>query len=101
MRPSPFALERFFAEHEFSAPYLLCCSDCESVRVEELTSATPNGLQGLLDLQLRYGDSHGEPALREAIARLYETIEPQHILVFTGAEEAIFAFVHSMLDSGD
>ncbi|TVM19970.1 hypothetical protein DPQ33_01725 [Oceanidesulfovibrio indonesiensis] len=101
MRPSPFALERFFAEHEFTAPYLLCCSDCESVRVEELTSAAPDGLQGLLNLQLRYGDSHGEPALREAIAKLYETIEARNVLVFTGAEEAIFAFVHSMLDQGD
>lgn len=101
MRPSPFALERFFAEHEFTAPHLLCCSDCESVRVEDLTSASPDGLQGLLDLSLRYGDSHGEPGLREAIARLYTTIEARNVLVFTGAEEAIYAFVHGVLDPGD
>lgn len=101
MRPSPFALERFFAEHEFSAPHLLCCSDCESVRVEDLTAASPEGLQGLLDLPLRYGDSHGEPGLREAIARLYETIEARNVLVFTGAEEAIYAFVHGVLEPGD
>lgn len=30
----PFKLERYFAEHEFSAPNLLCSSDCESVQDE-------------------------------------------------------------------
>lgn len=24
-----FKLERFFAKHEFCAPYLMCCSDCQ------------------------------------------------------------------------
>lgn len=36
MRPRPFRLERFFAEHEFSVPHLLCASDCEPVRLNEL-----------------------------------------------------------------
>ena len=36
MKIEPFHTERFFAAHEFSAPYLLCPSDCESLTVEEL-----------------------------------------------------------------
>ena len=36
MKISPFHTERFFAIHEFSAPYLLCASDCESLTVDEL-----------------------------------------------------------------
>ncbi len=31
-----FGLERFFARHEFSARYLLCTSDCESMSIDEL-----------------------------------------------------------------
>ncbi|MDD4256036.1 MAG: hypothetical protein PHP59_11770 [Methanofollis sp.] len=33
MQLRDFALERFFAQHEFTAPHLLCTSDCESVSV--------------------------------------------------------------------
>ena len=33
---APFALERYFAKHEFSAPYLLCCSDVEPLLQKEL-----------------------------------------------------------------
>jgi hypothetical protein len=32
----PFALERYFALYEFSAPNLLCCSDCEALSMSEL-----------------------------------------------------------------
>ena len=32
----PFELERFFAIHEFSAPHLLCCSDCAPLTVDEV-----------------------------------------------------------------
>jgi hypothetical protein len=28
--------QRFFAQHEFSAPHLLCCSDCEPLTLKEL-----------------------------------------------------------------
>jgi hypothetical protein len=31
MRIAPFALERYFARHEFSARYLLSSSDCEAL----------------------------------------------------------------------
>ena len=40
-RPRPFALERFFAKHEFSARRLLCSSDCESMSVRELLALEP------------------------------------------------------------
>jgi hypothetical protein len=32
----PFALERYFAEHEFTAELLLCSSDVEAYRMREL-----------------------------------------------------------------
>jgi hypothetical protein len=36
MKLASFKLERFFAVHEFTAPWLLCCSDCESMALGEL-----------------------------------------------------------------
>jgi hypothetical protein len=36
MKIAPFALERYFAEHEFSAKYLLSSSDCESLQMSDL-----------------------------------------------------------------
>ena len=36
MQIRPFALRRFFAEHEFSAEFLLCSSDVESYALREL-----------------------------------------------------------------
>jgi hypothetical protein len=31
-----YVVQRFFAEYEFKAPYLACCSDCEPLALSEL-----------------------------------------------------------------
>ncbi len=36
MNLPPFEVERYFAKHEFTAPYLLCSSDPETTSVREL-----------------------------------------------------------------
>jgi len=36
MKIKTFALERYFAKHEFSARHLLSCSDCEALSMQEL-----------------------------------------------------------------
>lgn len=85
----PFALERFFAAHEFSARHLLCTSDCESVSVRELLGLEPGAEKRLLDLRLGYTETRGAPGLREAIAARYGKISPEEVFVHAGAEEAI------------
>jgi aspartate/methionine/tyrosine aminotransferase len=97
----PFRLERYFAEHEFNAPFLLCCSDCESLTVKELLALEPGAMEGLQDLWLGYTESQGGAALRQRIAGLYNTISPEDILVHAGAEEAIFNFMNVTLERGD
>jgi aspartate/methionine/tyrosine aminotransferase len=97
----PFTLERYFAQHEFSAPYLLCCSDCESFSVEDLLSLEPGAETQLRELWLGYTQSSGSPTLRREIAQLYERVGADHVLVHAGAEEAIFNFMHAVLDPGD
>lgn len=101
MRVNPFQLERFFARYEFKAPYLLCASDCESMTVEELLSFEDNSIEEFKNLWLGYTESMGSPMLREEITKLYEHMDSADILVHSGAEEAIFSFMNSVLDKGD
>ena len=89
MRIHPFKLERFFAQYEFKAPYLLCTSDCESYSIKELLELEPGSLDNFKEQWLGYTESEGSPSLKLEISKLYDTIHPPHILVHSGAEEAI------------
>jgi aspartate/methionine/tyrosine aminotransferase len=101
MNLSPFKLERFFAKYEFSTRYLLCSSDCESMSVAELLAMEPGAAEELQQIWLGYTESQGSPGLRAEICRLYRTIQPEQILVHTGAEEAIFLFMLAAFQPGD
>ena len=43
----------------------------------------------------------GDPELRELIAGLYSNMSAENILVFHGAQEAIFGYMNVMLEPGD
>jgi aspartate/methionine/tyrosine aminotransferase len=101
MQIKPFKLERYFAQHEFSVDYLLSASDCESLSQSELLAlADPDGRRLWEELELGYTESQGHPLLREAIARLYQTIQPADIIV-AAPEEAIFIAMNCILRPGD
>jgi len=102
MRLHDFALERFFARWEFSAEMLLCASDIEGWPLRELLDlADEDGRRRWADLRLGYTESAGEPALRAEIAGLYERVSADEVMVFSGAEEAIFALHNVLLEPGD
>lgn len=101
MRIAPFRLERYFATHEFSAPYLLCASDCESMKLQDLLALEPGAREQFNSLWLGYTDSRGAPQLRQAISLLYEKVAADQVLVHAGAEEAIFNFMNVVLNPGD
>lgn len=101
MHLPPFQLERYFARYEFNVRHLLCCSDCESLTLKDVIDLEPGAGDKLEKLWLGYTESQGNPALRRAISRLYELIKPDHVLVHSGAEEAIFLFMHAALAPGD
>ncbi len=101
MEIEPFALERFFAEHEFRARRLLCASDCEPLAVGDLLALEPGAAEAFARLRLGYTETAGDPGLRGAIASLYEGIGADDVLVFSGAEEAIFVFMNAVLAAGD
>jgi aspartate/methionine/tyrosine aminotransferase len=101
MNLSPFKLERYFAKYEFHTEYLLCSSDCESMSIAELLAMEDGAAERFQKVWLGYTESQGSPALRAEICKLYETIEPEDILIHTGAEEAIFLFMFAAFKEFD
>jgi aspartate/methionine/tyrosine aminotransferase len=102
MRIADFALERYFARWEFAVEHLLCASDVQGLPMAELLALADDETRGLWDgLTLGYTESTGHPLLRREIAALYDGLEPDDVLVFAGAEEAIFCLVNVLVGPGD
>ena len=102
MRIADFALERYFARWEFAVDHLLCASDVQGYPMAELLALADDDTRRMWDgLTLGYTESTGHPLLRAEIASLYEDLEPDHVLVFAGAEEAIFCLANVLLGPGD
>ena len=102
MRLAEFELERYFARWEFEARYLLCASDVQGYPMADLLALADDETRTLWnDLRLGYGESTGHPLLRREIASLCETIEPDEVLTFAGAEEAIFCLLNVLVGPGD
>jgi aspartate/methionine/tyrosine aminotransferase len=103
MRPlRPFALEVFLGKWEFTAHYHLCASDMQSMMLSELLAmADPADRAAWDQLYLGYTETWGAPSLRETIASTYDTVTPDQVLTFVGAQEGIFAAMHALLAPGD
>jgi aspartate/methionine/tyrosine aminotransferase len=102
VRIAAFALERFFARWEFAVRYLLCASDVEGYPMADLLAlADPESRRLWDDLRLGYAESTGHPLLRAEIAGLYDGVAADEVLVFAGAEEAIFCLSNVLLGPGD
>ena len=101
MKIAPFRIERYYAVHEFTAPYMLSSSDAESVAVADLLALEPDASERLGALRLGYTESPGAPELREAIAAMYTTTEADDVVVVSAAEEGIFLAYHALLEPGD
>jgi len=101
MKIKEFKLEEYFAKFEFKVKYLLCSSDCESFSVNELLSLEENSIEELKKKRLGYTESLGDLKLRDEISRLYTNIDPNDVIVFSGAEEGIFIFMNVLLNKGD
>lgn len=96
-----FKLERYFARYEFAVKHLLSSSDCQPFSVREVLALEPGAEDAFMALNLGYVDSKGTPALRRAIAGLYEATSEEHVLAFAGAQEAISLYMGALLKAGD
>ncbi len=101
MAIAPFRIERFYGLHEFTTPHNLSASDCESLSVGALLEMSGTPFSDLASLHLGYTESQGHPALREALAEMYEVVEPADVVVTNAPEEAIFILMETILEAGD
>jgi aspartate/methionine/tyrosine aminotransferase len=102
MKIPDFELERFFAEWEFAAPHLLCASDVQGWAMRDLLALADEEMREMWDgLTLGYTEAPGHPLLRAEIASLYDGVTADDVLVFAGAEEAIFAAMNVLVGHGD
>jgi aspartate/methionine/tyrosine aminotransferase len=102
VRIADFALERYFARWEFAVEHVLCASDVEGWSLAELLELADDEARAMwAGLRLGYTESTGHPLLRREIAALYDSIDPDDVLVFAGAEEAIYCLLNTLVESGD
>lgn len=102
MRIPDFKLEEYWKKYEFSAPYLLCPSDVEGWSLNEILALADAETRSLWEnLHLGYTESPGMPLLREEIAKLYTTLNKEHVLTTAGAEEGIYCTMQTLLSPGD
>lgn len=93
-----FALERFFAKYEFSAKYLLCSSDTESVTLREaLDEFADDECRSLFEnLSLGYTESAGYPPLLDELKVLYGALVQEVV-----PQEGILLATMALVEPGD
>jgi aspartate/methionine/tyrosine aminotransferase len=98
----PFQLEEYLTEHEFSTPYLLGCSDAETMPMQALLAMANSEEANAWDnLTLGYTCTWGDLALRQQIAHsLYPGLTADNVLCFAGAEEGIYAATQVLCQPG-
>jgi aspartate/methionine/tyrosine aminotransferase len=102
MAIAPFKIEEFFAQHEFSTPYLFGASDAETISMAKLLEySDPETLQLWNHLKLCYTETRGLPELRQEIALLHSTVNADNVLICSGAEEGIYAATQVLAKPGD
>ena len=98
-----FKLEEYLARYEFSAPYLMCSSDPQTMLMRDVLALASMEEKEMWDnLSLSYTTPEGDPLLREAIAnQLYPGLDKDQILCFAGAEEGIFCTLFGVVEPND
>ena len=97
-----FALEVYLGRWEFAAAHYLTGSDGQTLTIGELLAlASDEERDAFEQLPLGYSPPWGTDRLLAAIATTYESIGPENVLTFAGAEEAIFWAIQELVGPGD
>jgi aspartate/methionine/tyrosine aminotransferase len=87
MRLPPYALDRWLHRHR-QLPFQLAGSTGPAWTLGELLALAPEA-PSLADLRLSYADGDGGAGVRAAIAAQYRGVDPDHVQVTVGAQEAL------------
>lgn len=96
-----FQLERQMSVWEYQVTYNLSESGVHPMSVAELAKDDPNFLDELLSTGLNYPQTNGLIELRDNIAALYPGSNRDNVVVTTGAAQANFTSLLTLLDPGD
>lgn len=96
-----FETEDYFSQYEFTKPYQLASSDCESVNIAELINLGGGCANELLNLNLGYPEMPGSRQLRQEISLLYKSVEEDDVLVLGSPVEGIYLSMQALLKPGD
>lgn len=95
MKLPPFKLDLWLAAHEFATPpirYNLASSTGPAWTLGDVGALGGGNVRKLDELKLTYAPPEGGKLLRERIAARHG-VDPEHVLVMTGASEALMALV--------
>jgi len=98
MKIEIFEMERMQSLWENVVEYNLSESGVHPLTLSELLN--PEEQKELLRVELGYTQTNGTPPLRENIARLYQGVNPEQIMVTAGSSEANFLLMWSLLEPG-
>ena len=80
----------------------LSASECETTALADLLAlADTEDAERWATLKLGYTDPAGAPWLREAVAAGHEAVAGHDLVCFAGAQEALYAVLHALLQPGD
>jgi aspartate/methionine/tyrosine aminotransferase len=96
----PFAQERVMSKWENVVEFNLGDSGVHPMTAQELVS-DPNVIEDLLSTGLYHPQANGILELREHIANLYPGATPDNVLVTSGAAQANFTTIWTLLKPGD
>jgi aspartate/methionine/tyrosine aminotransferase len=96
----PFQLERQMSLWEYQVKYNISESGVEPLTMHELLG-DPQKIETILNTPLTYPQTNGTIELRERIAALYPDATRDQVLVTTGAAQANFTTLMTMMDPGD
>lgn len=96
----PFEMEKLMSVWEKVVDYNLSESGVHPLSARELVD-DPSQFESLMDVGLDYSQTNGTPELRERICALYPGASPDNVLVTTGAAEANFIAIWTLLEPGD
>ena len=102
MKVTPFALERFYVDYEFTVGTNISAScGAETTTADILALAGGEAKERFLSLGLDYRENKGDEKLRDQVVREYENLSADDIQVTAGGSEAIFLLMHTHLNPGD
>lgn len=96
----PFDLERMMSIYEYQVEYNLSESGVHPLTTQELIQDTKT-IEELLSTELNYPQTNGLLELRERIAAIYQNATAENVIVTTGAAQANFTTLWTLLEAGD